>query len=156
MVGVVGRVIHPIGDVVCPLFDVLPGTPSRSTEWPRTKLIRHNPIVDLVLTSFTVVDDWMPFIRLMLPHRVVMLVIAEFSAIGRVFVESMAGYGRNDFNAGGIGWYGEIKLAIVSGFVVVRSIKLSSTESVGPINGPCTTAPIAEKEGYSDMSSIRS
>ena len=43
-----------------------------------------------------------------------MLVIAEFSAIGRVFVESVAGDGRNDFYAGGIGWHGEIKLAIVS------------------------------------------
>ena len=83
-----------------------------------------------------------------------MLVVAEFSAIGRVFVESVAGDGRNDFNAGGIGWYGEIKLAIVSGFVVVCSIKLSATERVGPINGSCTTAPIAEEERYSNMTSI--
>ena len=113
MIGVIRAVIRPIGDVVGPLFHVLTRTPSCSAEWPRTKLIGDHAVVNFVLASFIAVHERVRLVGVMLSHCVVVLVITEFSAIGRVFVESMAGNGRNDLNAGGAGWHSEIQLTIV-------------------------------------------
>ena len=144
VVGVVCAVIDPIGDVVRPLFHILSSTPALF-QWPGTKLIGNNAVSNLIFTSFTVVDDGVPLVSLVLAHRVVVLVVAEFRTIRSVLVETVSGDGGHDFNTRGVRWHGEIQLSIVTRFVVC-AIKLSAAKGVGGVDGPSSAAPIAEKE----------
>ena len=109
-------------------------------------MVGNNAVSHFIFATFAVVDYWVPLVSLVLSHGVVVLVVAEFSAICSVFIEAMSGDGGHDFNTCGVGWHGEIQLAIVPRFVVVCAIKLSTAKGVGGVNGSSSAAPIAEEE----------
>lgn len=90
----------------------------------------------------------------MLPHRVVMLVIAEFCTISGVLVESMTCNGGYDFNARSVGRNREIQLTDMPGFVVVRPVKLPSTESVGSVDSTGSASPIAKQQSHGQITFV--
>ena len=155
VIGVVGRVVNPVGDIVPPLLDVLPGAPSRSAKRPRAELIGNHPVVDLVLTTLPAVDDGMPLVGRVLTHGVVVLVIAKFSAVCIVLVETVAGDGGDDFNAGRLWRHGEIQLSSVFCFVVVGAVKLTPAEGVRGVDRSGSASPVAEQECHGQIAFVR-
>ena len=73
------------------------------------------------------------FVGLVLAHGVVVLMVAEFSAIGRIFVEPVPCDRCNDPTLVACE-YGEVQLTSLR-FVVVRPVKLTSLKAMRSVDG---------------------